>query len=336
MSESALTAHRLQDAAAEDEGQAKQIPGTRARLNSIDLLRGTVMIVMALDHTREFFGASGLNVRDVTAPALFLTRWVTHFCAPTFILLAGVSAYLYGTRGRTKAEVSRFLLTRGLWLIFVEFAVVRVAFSFSLDLNVFVIQVIAALGAAMMVLGGFIYLPRWLIATIALVMIGGHNLLDGIHAEKLGADGGIWHVLHQPGLLQLGPDIKLYVLYPLIPWIGVIAAGYVLGPWFELERSERLRRLLVLGTVAGAGFVLLRTADVYGDPAPWTAQGHWLSTALSFLNCEKYPPSLLYLAMTLGPSLLLLAIFEGVRGRFAHLIITYGPCLSSITSHTFF
>jgi uncharacterized membrane protein len=296
----------------------------RPRIDSIDLLRGLIMLLMALDHTRDFFGPSGMDVRNVADPGLFLTRWITHFCAPLFIFLAGTSAYLYGTRGRTVGEVSRFLLTRGLWLIVIEFTVVRLGWTFSFDLNFFVAQVIWAIGATMVALAALVYLPRWAIAAVALAMIGGHNLLDGIHAEHWGAAGGLWTLLHQRGLLQLGPDTKLYVLYPLIPWIGVMAAGYALGPVFELDSTARRRWLLGLGTLVSMGFVVLRAINLYGDPAPWVAQNDWIATLLSFLNCEKYPPSLLYLAMTLGPGLLLLAAFESARGWLADAITTYG------------
>jgi uncharacterized membrane protein len=297
----------------------------RPRIDSIDLLRGVIMLLMALDHTRDFFGPSDMmDVRNVGEPALFLTRWITHFCAPWFIFLAGTSAYLYGTRGGTLGEVSRFLLTRGLWLILLEFTIVRLGWTFSIDLDFFVAQVIWAIGAAMVALAGLAYLPHWAITAAALVMISGHNLLDGVRAEHWGAAGPIWMILHQRGLLQFGGDTKLYVLYPLVPWIGVMAAGYSLGPVFKLDLASRRRWLLGLGALTSAGFIVLRATNLYGDPAPWTAQDGWLATLLSFLNCEKYPPSLLYLAMTLGPGLLLLAAFEHARGRLSNAIITFG------------
>ena len=296
----------------------------RWRIDSIDLLRGVIMLLMALDHTRDFFGPGGMDVRNVADPGLFLTRWITHFCAPLFIFLAGTSACLYGTRDRTVGEVSRFLLTRGLWLIVIEFTVVRLGWTFSVDLEFFAAQVIWALGACMVALAGLVYLPRWAIAAVALAMIGGHNLLDGIRAEQLGAASWLWTILHERGLLQLGTDTKLYVLYPLVPWIGVMAAGYALGPVFKLAPAARRRWLLGLGAFTSAGFIVLRALNVYGDPAPWVAQDNGLATLLSFLNCEKYPPSLLYLAMTLGPGLLLLAAFEHARGWLADAITTYG------------
>jgi uncharacterized membrane protein len=296
----------------------------RPRLDSIDLLRGLVMVLMALDHTRDFFGTGGMNPRDVADPALFLTRWITHYCAPIFIFLAGLSASLYGTRGRSIGEVSRFLLTRGLWLILIEFTLVRLGWSFSLNLNFFVAQVIWVIGASMVVLAGLVFLPRWVIAAIALAMIAGHNLLDSVRAEQFGAAGWLWNFLHQPAMLQLGPQTRLLPLYSLIPWAGVMAAGYVLGPVFKLDPRSRRRILLSTGTAVIAGFIALRASNLYGDPAAWSAQGDWLGTVLSFVNCEKYPPSLLYLMMTLGPALILLALFERVRGTVAGWITVFG------------
>lgn len=294
------------------------------RIESIDLLRGLVMALMALDHTRDFFGGSGVNPRDVAEPALFLTRWITHFCAPTFIFLSGLSAYLYA-RGRTAAELSRFLFVRGLWLILVEFTIVRLGWTF--DLGFFhegTAGVIWAIGASMVVLSALVYLPRWAIAAVALAMIAGHNLLDGVSAEDLGAASPAWHVLHQPGVVHLGNRVSVYVLYPLVPWIGVMAAGYLLGPVMQLEESARRRLLLGLGAALTIGFVLLRATNLYGDPAPWTVQETGLSTVLSFLNCEKYPPSLLYLMMTLGPALMLLASFDHTHGALARWLVTFG------------
>jgi uncharacterized membrane protein len=300
------------------------VAAARPRLDSIDLLRGLIMIVMALDHTRDFFGGTGLNPRDVADPALFMTRWVTHFCAPIFIFLSGISAWLYGTRGRSTGEVSRFLLTRGLWLIFAELTIVRLGWSLGFDLSLFVFQVIFAIGASMVVLAGLVYLPRWAIATIGIAMIAGHNLLDGIKADDLGAFGWAWHVLHQSGMLQFGSRVRVFVLYPLIPWIGVMAVGYALGPVFQRERRARLQWLLALGAAVTLGFIVIRATNLYGDPTPWAVQDGALATVLSFINCEKYPPSLLYLMMTLGPALFLLAAFEGARGRVADFINTYG------------
>lgn len=294
-----------------------------ARIVSIDVLRGLVMAVMALDHTRDFFGTSGFNPRDVMEPALFLTRWVTHLCAPTFILLAGLSAFLYG-RERSVEELSRFLLIRGSWLILIDLTLIKFGWSFDVDLYRLTVGVIFVIGASMVALAGLIWLPRWAIAGVAFVMLGGHNLLDGVGAERVGGGSWAWHVLHEPGLVPLGDGANLYVLYPLVPWIGVMAAGYLLGPVMQLEGKARQRVLFRLGAPVTLGFIVLRATNLYGDPAPWTAQESWLSALLSFLNCEKYPPSLLYLMMTLGPALMLLACFEHTRGAFARLLATFG------------
>lgn len=297
-------------------------PGSR--LNSIDLLRGLVMVVMALDHARDFFSAGGFNPRDVTDPALFLTRWITHFCAPAFIFLAGISAFLYGTKRRGTGELSRYLLTRGLWLVLIEFTVVRFGWTFNIHFNHFGALVIFAIGASMIVLAALVHLPRAAIAAIGLVMIVGHNMLDGIKAEQFGAAAPLWNLLHQPGLFDLAPGVDVRVLYPLVPWIGVMAAGYALGPVFLLDRAARVRRLLALGGAIVLGFVLLRATNLYGDPAPWSVHNGAVATVLSFLDCEKYPPSLLYLGMTLGPVLLLLAAFERAHGAVAGWITTFG------------
>ena len=297
--------------------------GGPARIVSIDVLRGLVMAVMALDHTRDFFGTSGFNPRDVMEPALFLTRWVTHFCAPTFIFLAGLSAFLYG-RGRSTEELSRFLLIRGLWLILIDLTLIKFGWRFELDLYRLSAGVIFVIGASMVALAALIWLPRWAIAGVSLIMIAGHNLFDGVRAEELGGASWAWHLLHEPGLVPLGHGVNLYVLYPLIPWIGVMAAGYLLGPVMQLEERTRQRVLFGLGAAVTLGFIVLRATNLYGDPAPWTPQQTLLSTVLSFLNCEKYPPSLLYLMMTLGPALMLLASFEHARGAFARLLATFG------------
>jgi uncharacterized membrane protein len=294
------------------------------RIVSIDVLRGLVMAVMALDHTRDFFGTGDFNPRDVAEPALFLTRWITHLCAPTFILLAGLSAFLYG-RGKTSKKLSRFLFIRGLWLILIEFTLIKFAWQFDFDLYHFTAGVIFVIGASLIVLAALIWLPRWAIACVALAMIGGHNLLDGVRAEGLGEASWAWHLLHQPGSVPFGGDAAtLYVLYPLVPWVGVMAAGYLLGPVMKLEPDSRRRLLFRLGASITLAFIILRATNLYGDPTPWTPQETWLSTILSFLNCEKYPPSLLYLMMTLGPALMLLACFEHARGAFARFLATFG------------
>jgi uncharacterized membrane protein len=293
------------------------------RIVSIDVLRGLVMALMALDHSRDFFGTSGFNPRDVTEPALFLTRWVTHLCAPTFIFLAGLSAFLHG-RGRNREELSRFLVIRGFWLILIDLTLISFGWRFELEPYRLTAGVVFVIGASMVALAALIWLPRWAIACVALIMLVGHNLVDSVRADELGGAAWAWHLLHEPGLVPLGHGVNLYVLYPLIPWIGVMAAGYLLGPVMQLETKARQRLLFRLGAAVTLGFIVLRSSNLYGDPSPWTAQQTLLSTVLSFLNCEKYPPSLLYLMMTLGPALMLLASFEQARGAFARLLATFG------------
>jgi uncharacterized membrane protein len=281
------------------------------------------MLLMALDHTRDFFGSSAMNPRDVNDPALFLTRWVTHFCAPVFIFLAGISAFLYGSRGRRKRELSRFLFTRGAWLVLIELTVVMFGWTFNAAFDFFVLQVIWAIGWSMIALAWLIYLPRGVIATLALVIIAGHNLLDGIEANRFRDFRWLWLLLHEPGFLSPVSGVKVFALYPLIPWIGVMAAGYAFGPMLLPERQRR-SWLLGSGVLLVGVFVGLRAVNVYGDPAQWLAQEGWVASLLSFINCEKYPPSLLYLAMTLGPALIALGVFERVRGKVSQWLITFG------------
>ena len=301
-----------------------QTESARGRIASIDILRGLVIALMALDHARDFFGGGDFNPRDVTEPALFLTRWITHLCAPTFVFLAGMSAFLYG-RGKTRGELSRFLLTRGIWLILIEFTLVNFAwsFEFAIPLRLYA-GVIFVIGASMLCLAALIHLPRSAIATIAIALITGHNLFDGVRAEELGTGAALWHLLHDPGRIDLGGGGTFYTLYTLIPWVGVMAAGYALGPIMTLAPEQRRRRLLLLGSALLVGFVILRASNLYGDPAPWQAQESIVATLLAFLNCEKYPPSLLFLLMTLGPALLLLAAFENIRGRVAGRLSVFG------------
>lgn len=311
---------RAEDRAAPSVGRMLERP---ARIVSVDVLRGLVMAIMALDHTRDFFSDTGFNPRDVTEPALFLTRWVSHMCAPAFIFLAGLSAFLYGL-GRTTGDLSRFLFTRGLWLILIDFTLIKFGWRLEFDLFRMTGGIIFVIGLSMITLAALVWLPRWAIAGLTFAIIAGHNLLDGIRAEELAGAPWAWHLLHEPGRIYLGDGALLYVLYPLIPWIGVMAAGYLLGPVMQLEARPRQWVLFQLGAAITLGFIVLRATNLYGDPAPWMVQGTWLGTLLSFLNCEKYPPSLLYLMMTLGPALLLLASFEHAKGSFARFLSIFG------------
>ena len=294
------------------------------RVESVDLVRGLVMVVMVLDHVRDYFGDAKLDPTDLssTTPALFFTRWVTHFCAPTFVFLAGVSAALSGAR-RTKGELSRHLLTRGLWLIVLEQTWGNVFIFFTVP-QALLGLILWAIGWSMIVLAGLIYLPRYLIGVIGLGMIVFHNLLDGIQVGGDGAAALFWSVLHQPGFSRLPGGVPILVGYPLIPWVGVMAAGYALGPVFLRPSEQRRPILLGLGLASVLGFVLLRWINVYGDPRPWAPQADPIYTVMSFLNCRKYPPSLLYLLMTLGPALLALAALDRGLGRLGTPLRTYG------------
>lgn len=304
-------------------GSAAAASERSTRIASVDILRGLVMAIMALDHTRDFFSNTGFNPRDVTEPALFLTRWVTHICAPAFIFLTGFSAFLYGRR-RTVRDLSRFLLTRGVWLILIDLTLIKFGWGFDFDVLRMTGGIIFAIGSSMIALSAIVWLPRWLIAGLTLLIIAGHNLFDSIRAHELGEAAWAWRVLHEPGRIHLGDQATFYVLYPLVPWIGVMAAGYLLGPVMQLETRSRQRVLLRLGAAITLGFIVLRATNIYGDPATWAVQETWLETVLSFLNCEKYPPSLLYLMMTLGPALMLLASFERTRGSFTQFLSVFG------------
>jgi uncharacterized membrane protein len=296
------------------------------RLPALDQLRGLVMILMALDHTRDFFASFGFDPLDLTrtTPALFLTRWVTHFCAPVFVLLAGVGAYLYGARGRTRAQVSRFLLLRGLLLIVLELTVVNFGWHFDEQPGFFLLQVIWALGWCMVALAGLVWFPLWAIGVVGVAMIAGHNLLDGLSAASLSLPPWLWTVLHVPGNLRGPAGSAVFVLYPLVPWIGVMAAGYALGPLFLRPAPVRRRWLLGLGLALTLAFILVRLVNRYGDPQPWVPQRSPLNTLFAFINAEKYPPSLDFLLMTLGPALLALAWLDRPPGPIGWVLATYG------------
>lgn len=281
-------------------------------------------MLMVLDHARDFFNASTLDPSATLDPFLFFTRWITHFCAPVFMLLTGIAAYLYGTKGKSTQQVSRFLLTRGLWLIFAELVIVRFGWMFTFDLDYFLVQVIFAIGGAMIALAGLVFLPRWLIATISLVLIFGHNAFDHIRPESFGHYSVLWHFLHQPALLRFGEAIEVFVLYPLVPWIGVVSLGYVLGSLYQQPPNNRIRSMVLLGFALTIGFFLLRFINIYGNPSLWEPKSSMTETLISFFNVEKYPPSLLFLMMTLGPALVFLALAEHARGRLVNFFVVFG------------
>ena len=295
--------------------------GVRPRIESVDVVRGIIMILMALDHTRDFFGIPGQNPVDLTtaSTALFFTRWVTHICAPTFFLLTGTGAYL-SLRKQTRAQLSGFLFTRGLWLIFLEVTVLRcLAYQFNFDYRVTMLLVIWALGWAMIVLAALVRLPTAAVATFGVVLIAVHNAFDGVRALN-----PLWRILHAPGFVLNTPEHVVFVAYPLVPWIGVTAVGFALGAVYSWEPARRRAFLWRAGLALTAGFIAVRALNIYGDPSPWSAQRTPWYTVLSFLNTTKYPPSLEYVLMTLGPALLLLYAFDAHTPRPLKPALTYG------------
>jgi uncharacterized membrane protein len=306
------------------KAQAAATPApVRPRLDHVDLLRGLVMVIMVLDHVRAFFTSAHFDPTDLarTDLALFGTRWITHFCAPVFVFLAGASAWIAGTR-RTRGELSRFLLSRGVWLVFLELTVITFAWYFTTDFALgLVAQVIWAIGVSMVALAGLTHLPRLAVAGFGAALVLGHNLFDGLAPDRFGALADLWRVLHVPGPLE---SLPVFMLYPLVPWVGVMALGYAVGPWIFAQDARAGRRLAVAGAVLVAAFLLLRVLDGYGDHAHRAHEGGAALLLMSFLNTTKYPPSLLYLLMTIGPALVALAAFRRARGPLAGVLVTFG------------
>ena len=297
-----------------------------ARDNSIDWLRGLVMVVMVLDHARDFFFGLRPSPTDLatTTPVLFATRIVTHVCAPTFVFLAGTAAFLYG-RKRSPRERSLFLLTRGLWLVLLEVMVIRLGWIPDLGYHFTLLQVIWAIGWSMLVLAALSRLPLIAVATFGAAMVLGHNLFDRVQASSWGDFAWLWHVLHQPGPVTIAPGHIVMVAYPLVPWIGVMALGFAFGAAFALPAAERRGLCLRLGVGLVLAFAVIRGLDGYGDPKPWGQMSSALWTAMSFVNVTKYPPSLAYLCMTLGPALIALSLAPArADGFWARPLVVFG------------
>lgn len=276
------------------------------------------MIIMALDHVRDFIhrGAMSFSPTDLsqTTPVLFFTRWITHFCAPVFMFTAGMGAFLWWRNGRTRGQLSTFLLTRGFWLIVLELTVMQIAYDFGFSKsNPILLVVLWALGACMVVLAALVWLPESVLAIVSVGMIALHNLGDGVTSR-------LWISLHQSGAIVIG-GMTVVSAYPLIPWIGVMALGFCFGRLYTIDAGRRERILLTTGTAMIAAFLVLRWMNVYGDPVRWSAQK---LPALSFLNCTKYPPSLDFLLMTLGPAMFALVWFERHPPAFPNPLIVFG------------
>jgi uncharacterized membrane protein len=308
-------------------------PTSPSRIGSIDFIRGVVMILMAIDHVRVF---SGIPAGGPTA-GVFFTRWITHFCAPAFIFLAGTSIFLYGRR---HTGLTRYLLTRAAWLIFLEFTFLRVAWTFNFDFRQYEMAgVIWVIGICMILMAGLVKLPLPVVGTLGIVIIAAHNLMDS-HMGKLldGLDtnplSGLWKIFYVgffAGPIQFGPNgPSLIVLYSIIPWIGVMAAGYAFGKIVTLEPAQRKRLCLTIGLSAVALFLVLRGFNLYGDPRPWHAATLGRNGAppmpalFAFLNTTKYPASLSFLLMTLGPIITLIPLVEGGGGVLARGITLFG------------
>ncbi len=306
------------------------IPRATSRLDSIDLLRGLVMVLMALDHTRDFFH-NGIHqnidpLNEATGSiALFFTRWMTHFCAPVFIFLAGTGAFLSSTRGKSKRDLSRFLFTRGLWIVFLELTWIHWAgWSFAINLREHWGIVIWAIGWSMVVLAALVHLPTVAITSFGVALIVLHNAFDTLQPEAFGALGWLWQVLHAGGTFQIPGGITFGAGYPLIPWIGVMAIGYSFGTVMLREPAARQRWLLRVGLNLTVIFFLLRFTNLYGDAQLWTSQPTGFRTVLSMLDCTKYPPSLCYLLMTLGPAAILLALLDRKTPSFLEPLLVFG------------
>ncbi len=313
----------------------------KERIYSIDFLRGVVMMIMLLDHTREFVHAGALQIDptnlETTTAAIFFTRWITHYCAPIFVFLAGTSIYLQKLNGKSNRELSKFLFTRGLWLIVLEFTLVRFGIVFNFDYSFFgMAQVIWVIGVSMIAMAALIYLPLTAVGAIGLLMIVFHNMFDSIQVPPNIAFAGmpppdlgqtLWMALHQVGVVPLfGGASQIFIAYPLIPWIGVMAVGFAFGAIYKWDRESRRKWLLILGVTVTGLFIVVRLINIYGDPVPWSTQPTPLFTFLSFINTTKYAPSLLFLLMTLGPAFIVLSLTDRIDGKavWQRVCITFG------------
>jgi uncharacterized membrane protein len=297
----------------------------KKRIESIDLLKGIVMVIMALDHTRDYFHNEAFffdpNNPELTTVPIFLTRWITNYCAPVFCFLAGLSAFFVGRRKNTK-ELSLFLIKRGLWLVFIEMTIVNFAWYFDIQFRTPGLLVIWSLGISMLVLSALVYLPYKAILIFSIVVIFGHNLLDPIHFEG----NMFWAALHDARIFKLSSGNLFYIDYPIIPWIAVMSLGYCFGKFYEptFDQAKRRKFLTILGVSSIVLFVIVRGINRYGDPVQFKEYNTTIQTVMSFLAATKYPPSLSYLLLTLGPALLILANSENLKGRIVSFFCTFG------------
>ncbi|MDQ6764406.1 MAG: heparan-alpha-glucosaminide N-acetyltransferase domain-containing protein [Bacteroidota bacterium] len=302
---------------------------TSYRIESIDILRGMVMLIMAIDHTREFFHHDSLisiNPLDLkaTSPIVFFTRWITHFCAPVFVFLSGASIFLYGQK-RTKNEVAFFLFTRGIWLMLAEIFIVNFFWEFNYG-SFLMLEVIWTIGLSMVILSLLQFLPYKFLLALGLLIIAGHNLLDNIKIDQPAAASFLWSLVHVQKVFFPTPHFIVLVAYPFLPWLGLMIVGYCLGKLYTKTSPVRDRKkfLLSTGVMVICLFILLRFINIYGDPSRWAHQKSGLFTFLDFINTTKYPPSLLFVLMTIGPALIVLSVTENISNWFSRFVIVYG------------
>ncbi|TAI49229.1 DUF1624 domain-containing protein [Flagellimonas allohymeniacidonis] len=300
------------------------------RIASIDILRGLVMVLMALDHVRDYFHINAFTGNypenmESTTPILFFTRFVTHFCAPVFVFLAGTSAYLYGQK-KSKGQLSKFLITRGFWLIFVEIFINNFLWWFDISFEFVNLQVIWAIGVCMIFLGMAIYLPLRAILILGLLVVFGHNTLDSITYEGTSFHALLWYAVHQMNFFEAWDGFFMAFSYPVLPWMGVMLLGYCFGSLYKTGYNPKNRQqlLLVMGISSIVLFFLLRGINGYGDLTPWATQETTAKTVISFFNATKYPPSLVFLLMTLGPALLFAYAIEGMQNKVANFLTVFG------------
>ena len=299
------------------------------RVQSIDLLRGLVMIIMALDHCRDFFHY-GVSIGEdplgfsTTTPFLFLTRWITHFCAPVFVFLSGTSIFLYSNKGKTKKQVAFFLFTRGLFLMAVEILIIEPLWDF--NFTVIYLQVIWAIGLSMVALSILQYLPYKILVFTGLIIVFGHNLLDSINIDTPFLKSVLWSIIHVRHDYLINDDLLFVVAYPFLPWLGLMILGYATGKLFlpEVDPAFRKKTLRITGLISVLLFIIIRFSNLYGDMHLWEAQNSTIFTLLDFINTSKYPPSLLYILMTMGPALILLSFLEKSSNSFSKRIIVFG------------
>lgn len=310
------------------------------RINSIDITRGLIMVIMALDHVRDFMHTASMTQSptnlQTTTTILFMTRWITYLCAPAFVFLSGISAFISLKRTNNFSASRKFLLTRGIWLVILEFTFINFALWFDIHFRLMLMEVIAAIGLSFIVLSLLLKLSSRTIGLIGILIIFGHNLLQGISIPSNPVAIFFSSVLFRPFLMQLTPDFAFYTAYPLVPWLGIMLTGYACGEFFGMPVEKRTRIFIRLGLAILALFIVIRLINIYGDPSPWTHQKSALFTFLSFINTTKYPPSLLFTLLFIGITFVVLFISEKVNNRVTGILMVYGRVpLFYFTIHLF-